>query len=213
MERPKESGGLVSRREGAPLQLQTPRWISAFTFESHRDLLPYWSAASSQELRDKGPRRVQVNNCFWENSSPLVASLLDCAHKGRMRLYLCLRRQVEDGGGGWRVLGNKRACDCVEFLRHFCLSGSCLLFLLIVSHRLLFFPGSVTCAPGLFSCPGSYACVPKRWLCDGERDCPDGSDELSAAGCGETLHIEFSLIALQNQQIGAFLRHYLAHRF
>ncbi|XP_048049460.1 low-density lipoprotein receptor-related protein 1B isoform X2 [Megalobrama amblycephala] len=43
--------------------------------------------------------------------------------------------------------------------------------------------GSVTCAPGLFSCPGSYACVPKRWLCDGERDCPDGSDELSAAGC------------------------------
>lgn len=45
--------------------------------------------------------------------------------------------------------------------------------------------GSVTCAPGLFSCPGSYACVPKRWLCDGERDCPDGSDELSAAGCGK----------------------------
>ncbi|KAI2660780.1 Low-density lipoprotein receptor-related protein 1B [Labeo rohita] len=43
--------------------------------------------------------------------------------------------------------------------------------------------GSVTCAPGLFSCPGSYACVPKRWLCDGERDCPDGSDELAAAGC------------------------------
>ncbi|KAM9364417.1 LOW QUALITY PROTEIN: low-density lipoprotein receptor-related protein 1B-like [Pholidichthys leucotaenia] len=43
--------------------------------------------------------------------------------------------------------------------------------------------GTVTCAPGLFSCPGSYACVPKRWLCDGERDCPDGSDELSAAGC------------------------------
>uniref|UniRef100_A0A8C5A5R6 EGF-like domain-containing protein n=1 Tax=Gadus morhua TaxID=8049 RepID=A0A8C5A5R6_GADMO len=43
--------------------------------------------------------------------------------------------------------------------------------------------GSVTCAPGLFSCPGSFACVPKRWLCDGERDCPDGSDELSAAGC------------------------------
>ncbi|KAG7259666.1 hypothetical protein CRUP_013119 [Coryphaenoides rupestris] len=43
--------------------------------------------------------------------------------------------------------------------------------------------GSVTCAPGAFSCPGSYACVPKHWLCDGERDCPDGSDELSAAGC------------------------------
>ncbi|MEQ2258234.1 Low-density lipoprotein receptor- protein 1B, partial [Xenotaenia resolanae] len=43
--------------------------------------------------------------------------------------------------------------------------------------------GTVTCAPGLFSCPGSYACVPKRWLCDGERDCPDGSDELSPAGC------------------------------
>ncbi|MEQ2228706.1 Low-density lipoprotein receptor- protein 1B [Ilyodon furcidens] len=43
--------------------------------------------------------------------------------------------------------------------------------------------GTITCAPGLFSCPGSYACVPKRWLCDGERDCPDGSDELSPAGC------------------------------
>uniref|UniRef100_A0A8C7QGA3 EGF-like domain-containing protein n=1 Tax=Oncorhynchus mykiss TaxID=8022 RepID=A0A8C7QGA3_ONCMY len=43
--------------------------------------------------------------------------------------------------------------------------------------------GLVTCAPGLFSCPGSYACVPKHWLCDGERDCPDGSDELAAAGC------------------------------
>uniref|UniRef100_A0A3P9M179 Low density lipoprotein receptor-related protein 1Bb n=1 Tax=Oryzias latipes TaxID=8090 RepID=A0A3P9M179_ORYLA len=41
----------------------------------------------------------------------------------------------------------------------------------------------LTCAPGLFSCPGSYACVPERWLCDGERDCPDGSDELAAAGC------------------------------
>lgn len=51
----------------------------------------------------------------------------------------------------------------------------------------VFLSGSVTCAPGLFSCPGSYACVPKRWLCDGERDCPDGSDELSAAGCGKTL--------------------------
>lgn len=49
----------------------------------------------------------------------------------------------------------------------------------------LCFAGTVTCAPGLFSCPGSYACVPKRWLCDGERDCPDGSDELSAAGCGK----------------------------
>lgn len=48
-----------------------------------------------------------------------------------------------------------------------------------------FLSGLVTCAPGLFSCPGSYACVPKRWLCDGERDCPDGSDELSAAGCGK----------------------------
>lgn len=48
-----------------------------------------------------------------------------------------------------------------------------------------FLSGAVTCAPGLFSCPGSYACVPKRWLCDGERDCPDGSDELSAAGCGK----------------------------
>ncbi|XP_015214111.2 low-density lipoprotein receptor-related protein 1B isoform X2 [Lepisosteus oculatus] len=45
------------------------------------------------------------------------------------------------------------------------------------------FCGSVTCAPGMFSCPGSHACVPKDWLCDGERDCPDGSDELSAAGC------------------------------
>ena len=45
----------------------------------------------------------------------------------------------------------------------------------------------MTCAPGLFSCPGSFACVPKRWLCDGERDCPDGSDELSAAGCGKSL--------------------------
>lgn len=44
--------------------------------------------------------------------------------------------------------------------------------------------GSATCGPGLFNCPGSYACVPKRWLCDGERDCPDGSDELAAAGCG-----------------------------
>eukprot|EP00066_Takifugu_rubripes_P020818 XP_011610084.1 PREDICTED: low-density lipoprotein receptor-related protein 1B [Takifugu rubripes] len=43
--------------------------------------------------------------------------------------------------------------------------------------------GSVTCAPGLFSCPSSYGCVPQRWLCDGERDCPDGSDELAAAGC------------------------------
>lgn len=49
----------------------------------------------------------------------------------------------------------------------------------------VFLTGSVTCAPELFSCPGSYACVPKRWLCDGERDCPDGSDELSAAGCGK----------------------------
>lgn len=45
-------------------------------------------------------------------------------------------------------------------------------------------PGSVTCAADTFSCLGSHACVPQHWLCDGERDCPNGSDELSTAGCG-----------------------------
>lgn len=60
-----------------------------------------------------------------------------------------------------------------------------LYFLLLKVSGPVFLSGSVTCAPGLFSCPGSYACVPKRWLCDGERDCPDGSDELAAAGCGK----------------------------
>lgn len=48
--------------------------------------------------------------------------------------------------------------------------------------------GSATCPPGLFSCPGSYACVSRNWLCDGERDCPDGSDELAVAGCGNFNH-------------------------
>lgn len=46
------------------------------------------------------------------------------------------------------------------------------------------FSGSVTCAADTFSCLGSHACVPQHWLCDGERDCPNGSDELSTAGCG-----------------------------
>lgn len=44
--------------------------------------------------------------------------------------------------------------------------------------------GAVTCAADMFSCQGSHACVPRHWLCDGERDCPNGSDELSTAGCG-----------------------------
>lgn len=52
-----------------------------------------------------------------------------------------------------------------------------------------FFPwvsGTATCATDMFSCQGSHACVPRHWLCDGERDCPNGSDELSTAGCGKT---------------------------
>ena len=52
-----------------------------------------------------------------------------------------------------------------------------------------FFPwvsGAATCAVDMFSCQGSHACVPRHWLCDGERDCPNGSDELSTAGCGRT---------------------------
>lgn len=46
--------------------------------------------------------------------------------------------------------------------------------------------GAATCAADMFSCQGSHACVPRHWLCDGERDCPNGSDELSTAGCGRT---------------------------
>jgi len=52
------------------------------------------------------------------------------------------------------------------------------------STEMEFFSGSVTCAADTFSCLGSHACVPQHWLCDGERDCPNGSDELSTAGCG-----------------------------
>lgn len=93
-------------------------------------------------------------------------------------------------GGGVASAITKCVCRVSAAVR---LSGSCFFFFLadlLCVCFCLFFSGSVTCAPGLFSCPGSYACVPKRWLCDGERDCPDGSDELSAAGCGETLRIE-----------------------
>lgn len=48
----------------------------------------------------------------------------------------------------------------------------------------LWVSGAITCAADMFSCQGSHACVPRHWLCDGERDCPNGSDELSTAGCG-----------------------------
>lgn len=86
---------------------------------------------------------------------------------------------------------NKTAYICfstVSFCTHFLCGAFEPLYSLAFESRAcgrVFLSGSVTCAPGLFSCPGSYACVPKRWLCDGERDCPDGSDELSAAGCGK----------------------------
>ena len=51
----------------------------------------------------------------------------------------------------------------------------------------LWVSGAITCAADMFSCQGSHACVPRHWLCDGERDCPNGSDELSTAGCGMKL--------------------------
>ena len=64
------------------------------------------------------------------------------------------------------------------------------------------FSGTITCAADMFSCQGSRACVPRHWLCDGERDCPNGSDELSTAGCGMNMHeAVYERMLLQHPQI------------
>ena len=64
------------------------------------------------------------------------------------------------------------------------------------------FSGAITCAADMFSCQGSRACVPRHWLCDGERDCPNGSDELSTAGCGTSMHgAVYERMLLQHPQI------------
>lgn len=71
-----------------------------------------------------------------------------------------------------------------------------------------FFPwgsGAATCAVDMFSCQGSHACVPRHWLCDGERDCPNGSDELSTAGCGKTHGAPWEAKLPQQPQILAFV--------
>lgn len=65
--------------------------------------------------------------------------------------------------------------------------------------------GAVTCAADMFRCQGSHACVPRHWLCDGDRDCPNGSDELSTAGCGERLGLGDGRVAPSGSQGGSEL--------
>ena len=70
----------------------------------------------------------------------------------------------------------------VHTVRCGCCSHSCL-----HCQVCLFFCSDHTCPSNHSKCANSSRCIPDVWRCDGESDCPDGSDEGKAAGCGELL--------------------------
>ena len=79
--------------------------------------------------------------------------------------------------------------NVVHTVRCVCCSHSCL-----HCQVCLFFCSDHTCPSNHSKCANSSRCIPDVWRCDGESDCPDGSDEGKAAGCGELLqfvHIVF----------------------
>ena len=77
----------------------------------------------------------------------------------------------------------------------FTLSDVSVVHTLVCTVKCVFFSCSDhTCPSNHSKCANSSRCIPDVWRCDGESDCPDGSDEGKAAGCGELLqfvHIVF----------------------
>ena len=43
-------------------------------------------------------------------------------------------------------------------------------------------PPVIECTRDEFHCTADGTCIPERWRCDGDKDCEDGTDEMSCEG-------------------------------